>query len=166
MIFFNPILIFCLAFSIALISGMPTNDDDKRGGTSGLFPFPRVGRSWLYPGLDITKFPRGSRGRGWGLISQPRTGRSQPEKTWNLSPEDYPDYHDEMKRQGLIPFPRVGRAIFERAGKDFRISNENDPWTMIALREVPSPRDFIPRLEGESDEPQMGNDQLKSLRSH
>lgn len=64
-----------------------------------------------------------------------------------------------MKRQGLIPFPRVGRAFYEQSGgkrsngeatsgmwfgprlgrfskKNVDGFDEDEPWTMIALRGV------------------------------
>ncbi|XP_062545149.1 cardio acceleratory peptide 2b [Armigeres subalbatus] len=57
----------------------------KRGPTGGLFAFPRVGRS------DPDLFQ-------WGDVQ-------------SLPLEDYEDYPiRESKRQGLVPFPRVGRA--------------------------------------------------------
>uniref|UniRef100_A0A182SVY1 Pyrokinin n=1 Tax=Anopheles maculatus TaxID=74869 RepID=A0A182SVY1_9DIPT len=60
------------------------------------------------------------RGPTVGLFAFPRVGRSDPEVTldWESSAmlpletgEDYEDYPmKEMKRQGLVPFPRVGRS--------------------------------------------------------
>ncbi|XP_050072880.1 cardio acceleratory peptide 2b [Anopheles maculipalpis] len=60
------------------------------------------------------------RGPTVGLFAFPRVGRSDPEMTldWESSAmlpletgEDYEDYPmKEMKRQGLVPFPRVGRS--------------------------------------------------------
>ncbi|XP_050082231.1 cardio acceleratory peptide 2b isoform X2 [Anopheles aquasalis] len=64
----------------------------KRGPTVGLFAFPRVGRSDPTElGLD-----------GWdGSVALP---------SHELT-DDYDDYPiKESKRQGLVPFPRVGRA--------------------------------------------------------
>ncbi|XP_052861287.1 cardio acceleratory peptide 2b [Anopheles cruzii] len=60
----------------------------KRGPTVGLFAFPRVGRSDPDVGFD------------WDA--------SGPV---DVSGDDYDDYPlKEIKRQGLVPFPRVGRA--------------------------------------------------------
>ncbi|XP_058063660.1 cardio acceleratory peptide 2b [Anopheles bellator] len=60
----------------------------KRGPTVGLFAFPRVGRSDPDVGFD------------WDT--------SGPV---DVSGDDYDDYPlKEIKRQGLVPFPRVGRA--------------------------------------------------------
>uniref|UniRef100_A0A182TZA1 Pyrokinin n=1 Tax=Anopheles melas TaxID=34690 RepID=A0A182TZA1_9DIPT len=60
------------------------------------------------------------RGPTVGLFAFPRVGRSDPELNvdWESSAmlpleaaDDYEDYPmKEMKRQGLVPFPRVGRS--------------------------------------------------------
>uniref|UniRef100_A0A182W587 Pyrokinin n=1 Tax=Anopheles minimus TaxID=112268 RepID=A0A182W587_9DIPT len=61
----------------------------KRGPTVGLFAFPRVGRSDPEMALD------------W------ESSAMLPMET----ADDYEDYPmKEMKRQGLVPFPRVGRS--------------------------------------------------------
>uniref|UniRef100_A0A182XBR4 Pyrokinin n=1 Tax=Anopheles quadriannulatus TaxID=34691 RepID=A0A182XBR4_ANOQN len=61
----------------------------KRGPTVGLFAFPRVGRSDPELNLD------------W------ESSAMLPLET----ADDYEDYPmKEMKRQGLVPFPRVGRS--------------------------------------------------------
>ncbi|XP_053678062.1 cardio acceleratory peptide 2b-like [Anopheles nili] len=60
------------------------------------------------------------RGPTVGLFAFPRVGRSDPEMSldWESSAmmpldaaDDYDDYQmKEVKRQGLVPFPRVGRS--------------------------------------------------------
>ncbi|XP_035790055.1 cardio acceleratory peptide 2b-like isoform X2 [Anopheles albimanus] len=75
-------------------SSSSTGGRSKRGPTVGLFAFPRVGRSDPAElGLD-----------GWdGSVALPSRELT----------DDYADDYDpikESKRQGLVPFPRVGRA--------------------------------------------------------
>lgn len=61
--------------------------------------------------------PKRVNGRVTGLFPYARMGRSDPDlMNWDNanaynSFEEYEEYpHTEMKRQGLVPFPRVGRS--------------------------------------------------------
>uniref|UniRef100_A0A182PV04 Uncharacterized protein n=1 Tax=Anopheles epiroticus TaxID=199890 RepID=A0A182PV04_9DIPT len=87
----------------------------KRGPTVGLFAFPRVGRSDPELNVDWEASPAllpMETGDDYGITvgSEPCNGLAYPWISFHSPslPEDYP--MKEMKRQGLVPFPRVGRS--------------------------------------------------------
>nr|BAO00941.1 cardioacceleratory peptide 2b splicing variant b [Nilaparvata lugens] len=173
-----------IVVSPKLVSTAPSESDSgtsktkrEAGGPSGLFPFPRIGRSgtdtWFFDTSDIennnAKNERYNAKRE-GLFPFPRIGRSPA----NDNAQNY------AKRQGLVPFPRIGRSggrsvpqgvpgaggpadnnglwFGPRLGRLQKRDAMDSPWALVTLREFPSissrrqPEAFTPRLGRESNE--------------
>ncbi|XP_046431861.1 cardio acceleratory peptide 2b-like isoform X4 [Neodiprion fabricii] len=96
-------LSFVLVLLIATTSLNRGEEIKLKKQCRSLFDYPRVGRSPKMTELTRT-------GRAFGMINVPRVGRSDSSDYDAAFDLNYDDMSHEVKRQGLIPFPRVGRS--------------------------------------------------------
>ncbi|XP_022196188.1 cardio acceleratory peptide 2b isoform X2 [Nilaparvata lugens] len=142
-----------IVVSPKLVSTAPSESDSgtsktkrEAGGPSGLFPFPRIGRSgpdtWFFDTSDNAQ----NYAKRQGLVPFPRIGRSGGRSV----PQGVPGAGGPADNNGLWFGPRLGR-LQKRDAMD-------SPWALVTLREFPSissrrqPEAFTPRLGRESNE--------------
>ncbi|RZF33766.1 hypothetical protein LSTR_LSTR008025 [Laodelphax striatellus] len=138
-------------------------DKTKReaGGPSGLFPFPRIGRSgpdtWFFDTSDGAQ----NYAKRQGLVPFPRIGRSGGRSA--PLPGSGPGGPADANN-GLWFGPRLGR-LQKRDAMD-------SPWALVTLREFPSissrrqPEAFTPRLGRESNEDFWDYDDRDHQKDH